>query len=343
MKYEDFVKFLKQEKIDKNVLLLYGEEAYLKQHCKTELLKRISPEQMPEFNIFSYDGRKYDLKSVDEAIEALPVMSDRKLIMFRNSMIFTITGKETATKEYKEFWEKRLKDIPEDVYVIFDEEKVDKRCGLYKKLQKEDAIAEFDYLSENKMINWTTGLFKSMGKVISPHDAKYLVEITAEGMLAVKKEAEKIVAFTQDKIEVTRSDIDEVVVPVLENKVFDMVDAILSKDAYTALEKLQDLTALKEEEIRILGAISSSVDKILTVKLMTDSRMDKTQIAAKSKIPPFLVSKYVSLSAKYQTEDLEALLTKCVKTDRSFKLSPLDKTVLLQRFIADFAGKNGIS
>ncbi len=339
MKYEEFTKYLKQDTVDKNVLLLYGEETFLKQHCKNELLKKISPEQMPEFNTFSYDGKKYDLKSVDEAIEALPVMSDKKLLLFRNSMIFTISGKETATKEYKEFWEKRLSDIPEDVYIVFDEEKIDKRSGLYKRLQKEDAFAEFTYLTENKMINWTVGLFKSMGKNISPHDAKYLVEITGDGMLAVKHEAEKISSYTQGRIDVSRQDIDAVVVPVLENRVFDMVDAILARNAYTALEQLQVLCAIKEEEIRILGAISSSVDKLLTVKLMTNSGMDKTQIASKSKIPPFLVSKYISLSAKYDTKDLETLLSKCVETDRSFKLSPADKTVLLQRFIVEFAGK----
>ena len=340
MKYEEFMKFLKQEKVDKNVLLLYGEEAFLKQHAKTELLKQIMPLEMQEFNVFSYDGRKYDLRAVEEAIEGLPVMAENKLLLFRNSMIFTISGKETATKEYKEFWEKQLSDIPKDVYIVFDEEKVDKRSGLYKRLQKEDAFAEFTHLSENKMINWTIGLFKTLGKVISPHDAKYLVEITGEGMLAVKQEAEKIAAYTQGKIDVVRADIDAVVVPVLENKVFDMVDAILARDAYTALDKLKNLSALKEDEIKILGAISSSVDKLLTIKLMTDSGLDKTQIGAKSKIPPFLVSKYVTLSAKYKTESLEKLLTKCVETDRSFKLSPADKTVLLERFIADFAGEN---
>lgn len=339
MNYETFMKFLKQENIDKNIFLLYGEEVFLKQHAKAELLKRITPDAMPEFNVFSYDDRKYDLKSVEEAIEALPVMSDKKLLLFRNSGVFSISGKEAATKEYKEFWENKLSDIPEDVYIVFDEEKVDKRSGFYKKLEKADQAVEFSFLTENKMINWTIGLFKTMGKVINPHDAKYLVEITGEGMLSVKMEAEKIVSFSQDRASITKTDIDAVVVPVLENRVFEMVDAILAKNAYTALSKLKDLTAMKEDEIKILGAISSSVDKLLTVKLMSESRLDKTQIIQKSKIAPFLVSKYITLSAKYKKESLEALLTKCVETDRKFKNTPVDKTVLLERFIAEFASE----
>lgn len=340
MHYDEFIKHLKQNKTIPNVLLLYGEEVFLKNYGKKELQKRLMPQQMQEFNVFSFDGRKYDLKAVEEAIEALPVLSDRKLLMFRNTMIFAISGRDAATKEYKDFWENRLKDIPEDVYILFDEEKVDKRSGLYKKLQKQDAFVEFSYLSESKMVNWTVGLFKTMGKEIGPHDAKHLVEITGEGMMAVKQEAEKIAAFTQDAVQITRKDIDAVVVPVIENKVFDMVDAILAQDANIAFAKLQDLCALKEDDTRILGAVSASVDKILTVKLMTESKKDRTQIAAQSKIPPFLVSKYTALSAKYTRESLASLLTLCVETDRKFKLSQGDKTVLLQRLIADFAGKS---
>ncbi len=343
MNYDEFIKYLKQEQMNKNLLLLHGEELHLKAYGKRELLNKITPSFMKELNVFEFEGRKYDLKAVDDAIEALPVMSDTKLLVFHNSMIFTVTGSNTATQEYKTYWEKRLLDIPQNVYIIFDEEKVDKRSGLYKKMIKEDAVVEFLYFPENRMIQWVVALFRTMGKMISPHDAKYLIEITEEGMTAIKREAEKIAAFTQDSVHITRTDIDSVVVPVIENRVFDMVDAILTKNATIALSKLNDLSLLKEDATRILVAIISSVEKILTVKLMLESKMDRTQIATKSKIPPFLVSKYITLSTKYTRKDLENLLTLCVTTDEKFKLSRGDKLVILQRLISDFTDSKLIS
>jgi len=343
MNYDEFMKYLKQQQMDKNLLLLHGEELHLKAYGKSELLKRITPSLMKELNVFEFEGRKYDLKAVDDAIEALPVMSDTKLLVFHNSMIFTVTGSNTATQEYKTYWEKRLLDIPENVYIVFDEEKVDKRSGLYKKMVKEDAVVEFSYFPENRMIKWIVALFQTMEKVISPNDAKYLMEITEKGMTAVKREAEKIAAYTQDSVKVTRGDIDSVVVPVVENRVFDMVDAILAKDAPTALLKLNDLFLLKEDTTRILAAIISSVEKILTVKILHESKLDRTQIVAKSKIPPFLASKYIMLSTKYTRKDLENLLTLCVTTDEKFKRSRGDKMVILQRLISDFADAKFIS
>lgn len=339
MNYEEFKKYVKSEKLGNNIFVLFGEEDFLKNHGLKELLKRIEPTEMPEFNISTYDGKKYDLISVKESIEALPVFSDSKLLIFNNSGVFQLTGRDAATKEYKEFWEEIIDEIPQNVNIVFNEDKVDKRSGLYKKLLKRNSVIEFSYLSEAQMINWTVSLFKTFGKIISPHEAKYLIEITQEGMTSVKREAEKIAAYTTGKAQITRQDINDVTVPVVENRVFDMVDAVFSKNAPAALSMLNDLLILKEDETRILGAISSNVEKLLTVKLLSEDRMDSTQIAQKTKIAPFIVSKYIKNASKYKTKDLELLLKKCVETDRIFKQSRSDKAVILQILIAQFATK----
>ena len=336
MNYDEFKKYLKKDNIEKNIFLLYGEEIFLKNHSKKELLSRITPSEMPEFNVFEYEGNKYDLTSVKEAIEALPVFSEHKLLKFNNSGVFQTTGKSAATKEYRTFWEEIIDDIPQNVYIVFDEDKIDKRSALYKKLLKQNSVVEFSYLPEEQLISWTVALFKTMGKIIGPHDAKYLIEITQEGMTSIKREAEKIASYTAEKTAITRQDINDVTVPVIENRVFDMVDALLSKNALQALKMLNDLLLLKEEEIKILGAISSNAEKLLTVKLMNDDGADAAQIASKAKIAPFIVRKYITLSSKYNSDDLKELLSKCVEIDRQFKLKRCDKSVILQTFIADF-------
>ncbi len=339
MNYDEFKKYVKNEHIENNIFVLFGEETFLKNYGKNELLSRIEPKEMPEFNVFVYEGRKYDLASVKEAIDALPVFSDKKLLLFYNSGLFQINGKDAATKEYREFWDELIDNIPENVYIVFDEYTVDKRSGLYKKLLKRNAIVEFSYLSEEKMINWTVGLFKTMGKTITAQDAKYLIEITQDGMTSIKREAEKISAYTEGKTTITRQDINDVTVPVVENRVFDMVDALLSKNVTDALKMLNDLLVLKEEESKILGAISSNVEKLLTVKLMCDDKINREAIASKTKIAPFIISKYITISSKHKTDDLKNLLSKCVETDEIFKLKRCNKSVILQRFIADFATK----
>lgn len=326
----DLKKMLKSGEFPYRVYLLYGEEAFLKAHYQNKLAEYFKPEAMEELNVFLFSGKSYDLSAVDEAIESLPVFADRKLLVFTDSQIFKPDGRNGATAEYRNYWEKRLKDVPEYVYIIFSENEIDKRSALYKYVNKNQAAVEFTYLSENEMIQWTVGLFRTLGKTISPFDAKYLVEITDSGMLAVKREAEKLAAYVKDGLSVGRKEIDAMVTPSVENKVFDMIDALIEKDIHLALIKMNDLFTLKEDANRILGAMMYHVDKLVNTKLLLGQGFGKSEIMSKLKLAPFQAGKYMRECEKYQLEELTALLKRCTKTDAYLKSNSMDNYTLLE-------------
>lgn len=335
MALEDLKKMLKSGTASHNVFLLYGEEVFLKSHYLNKLTELLKPDAMEELNFFRFSGKAYDLAAVDEAIESLPVFAENKLIVFSDSQIFRPDGRTGATAEYRTYWESRIKDIPENVYLLFYENEIDKRSAIYKYVNKNQMVAEFTYLSENEMIQWTIGLFKTLGKTISPHDAKYLVEITDGGMLAVKREAEKLAAYVQDGMQVGHREIDELVTPSIENKVFEMIDALIGKDISLALSKLNDLFLLKEDANRILGAIIYNVDKLINTKLLLEQGADKSEIMSKLKIAPFQAGKYVRDCGKYQLHELSALLMRCAQTDSYLKSNSMDNNTLLELLLIE--------
>lgn len=320
-----------------NVFLLYGEEVFLKSHYFKKLTELLMPDSMEELNYFQFSDKTYDLAAVDEAIESLPVFAENKLIVFSDSQIFKPDGRTGATAEYRSYWENRIKDIPENVYLIFNENEIDKRSAIYKYVNKNQMSVEFSYLSENEMINWTMGLFKTLDKSIKAEDAKYLVEITDSGMMAVKREAEKLAAYVQDNAVVTRADIDELVTPSIENKVFDMIDALIAKNVSLALIKLNDLFLLKEDANRILGAIIYNVDKLINTKLLCEQGSDKNEIISKLKIAPFQAGKYIRDCSRYSINELSALLMKCAQTDSYLKSNSMDNNTLLELLLVESA------
>ena len=139
----DLKKMLKEGTVSGNVFLLYGEETFLKEHYCNQLTTLLKPDMMEELNVFSFSGKNYDIAAVDEAIEALPVFADRKLLLFSDSKIFKPDGRTGAAAEYRSYWEKRLKDIPENVYLVFSESEIDKRSALYKYIAKNQTAAVF--------------------------------------------------------------------------------------------------------------------------------------------------------------------------------------------------------
>ena len=99
--------------------------------------------------------KEYDIRRVDEAIEALPVMADKKLLLFSDSFIFKPDGRTGAKSAYRDYWAERLRDIPDYVSILFDESEIDKRSALLKQADKIGACVEFSYMTENEMVRWT--------------------------------------------------------------------------------------------------------------------------------------------------------------------------------------------
>ena len=337
MKIDELKQIIKGQAPAPNVFLLWGEEAFLKAHYKKQLVALFSPDVMEELKVFVFEGKNYSISEVDEAIEALPVMAEKKLLLFNGSLIFKPDARTGAKAEYREYWEKRLSDIPEYVSIIFDETEIDKRSALMKRVDKEGACVEFAYMTEEEMVRWTVRLFSTMEKTISIPDARYLNEITAEGMMAVRREAEKLVAYAGDRTEITRSDIDALVVPAIEEKVFEMVEAMLEKNADKAHKLLSDLFSLKTDAHQILPAIIYNVDKLLQTKILTEQNADKKEIMSKLQISPFAATKFMRYSAKYGKDILVQVACRVAETDEQLKANSMNNDILISLLVSEIA------
>lgn len=333
-------KILKTKETDKKIFLLWGEEAFLRSHYRKRLTELFYPSVMPELNMFTFEGKDCDINAIDSAIESLPVMDETKLLVFSDSLIFKTDSKTGASAEIREYWQKRIKDIPDYVRIIFSEAEIDKRSALYKTLLKNGSAFEFSYLTEEKLKRWTVGLFKNFGKTILPGDAAYLVGICPEGMMSIKREAEKLCAYKLEDDAVTREDIDNLVAPRLNDRVFDMVSAMLNKKTEPALMILSDLFLLKTEPAQIMGAIIYNIDKLIFVKLLKSEGRDNREIASKLKIAPFQMTKFSETCGKYTKEQLYELSGRAAQTDLLLKSNSMDKNVVLQLFVTETAEKS---
>ncbi len=337
LKIDELKQILKGQKPMPRVFVLWGEEAHLKAHYKKELIALSSPDMMEDMNVFMFEGKNYSLSAVDEAIEALPLMADRKLLVFTDSLIFKPDARTGAKAEYREYWEKRLEDIPEYVTIIFDEPDVHKGSKVLKLADKFGGCVEFNYVSEEEMVRWTVRLFAHFEKEISPADARYLNEITAAGMMAVRREVEKITAYVGERRQVTRADIDLLVTPPMEDKVFDMVAAMLNHKTDEALKLLSDLQALKVEVHQIMGAIIYNVDKLMQTKALVEGGADKSQIMSKLKTSPFMASKFMRDCAKYSAESLGKLVKRLAEADGHIKGYSMDNGNVMALLVAEIA------
>ena len=68
----------------RRINLLYGEETYLTAHYTQRIAELAVSEDFGGFNLQSFDGDNASVEQIEEAVNALPLMAERKCVVLRD-------------------------------------------------------------------------------------------------------------------------------------------------------------------------------------------------------------------------------------------------------------------
>jgi len=246
-----------------NIYIFSGEEDFLIDFYTKEIISKVTDPDTKEFNLLKIYNNLPQDSEIDSFVNSYPFMSEKKVLIIEDTKIFKKTPDSVKT-----FFSELVSNIPEYMIIIFAEKEIDKRNALYKQISKIYPVCEFEFQSIQALSTWITKFFNSNGKEIARDDASYICEIAGPSMLCLKAEAEKLISFTEGET-ITREIIVSLVTRNIENRVFAMIDDIVSSDNINAMKKLSDLKALNEEPIKIISIIFNkfaAFHKLLTLK-----------------------------------------------------------------------------
>lgn len=289
--------------------LLFGNEEYLVRQFKETLVSTlISNDDTMNFSL--YKGDHCDVKTILNDAETMPFFSDRRVILVEDSGFFNKANDMLADG---------FETIPDTTVLIFCEKNVDKRLRTYKALAKSGTLLEFETPDEATLLAWLKKRLKSDGCSVDDAAVYKLLEATGSDMNRLQNEAEKLKSYCFEKKRITAADVEQLCVSQIENKVFDMTDAIAQQDTETALRLYNDLLMLREPAMRVLYLITRHYNILLQIKKMLEECANQKRIAAVVKIPPFAVKKY---TAQCKNETYQSLLAKaesCLNADFKIK------------------------
>lgn len=296
----------------KQAYLLYGEEEYLEHQYRDKFLQAMTdPEDTMNFHRF--EGNKIDVQEVISLADTLPFFSDYRTILIIDSGWFKSSCEEMA--EY-------LKHPSETVRFLFVEKEVDKRGKMYKALNKEGADIEFKEMVKPSICRWMAGVATREGKKISDGAMELLIQRAGLDMGALHNEMEKLLSYTHERNQITEADVEALVARTLEDRVFEMVEAIVGKQQKKALLLYYDLLALQKRPNDVLFLLTRQFNHMMQAKELKDKGYDKSGIAKKMKLPAnqtFLADKYPRQAARYSLEGLKKIVTDCAETEEAIK------------------------
>lgn len=311
----------------KQAYLLYGDEAYLKQQYKHNLIKALNPDG-DTMNFNHYEGRGIDVKELIDLCETMPFFADRRVILLEDTGFFKNKCEELA--DY-------MKELPEYLCLIFVEDEVDKRSRMYKAVKACGRIGEFAQQDEKTLMRWAAGILGREGKKITQRDMELLLTMTGVDMGNLRMELEKLITYTGERDVVTREDITEVCTTQTQNKIFDMVRAVTEKNQKRALDLYYDLLTLKEPPMRILFLLAKQFRQLLLVKEYTEEGVAQPEMAGRLGVPSFVVKNIASCARSYRISELRQAVTDFVDAEEAVKTGRLQDVLSVELLIVKYS------
>lgn len=351
------IEILKQEvtnRLIRNVYLFYGAEDFLIRKYVSQIEAVVVSPDFKELNIQVLEG-KLDVQTLIDACLTVPFLSEKKLLIVKNSGLFKKLKSEEEgeeadddkTAEPKQKKKNKEKDpildflgaLPSHVVLIFCESEIDKRKKIVDIIAKKGLVVEFSYQKPEDLAKWIGLELKSQHIRILPEDAAFLVELSDPGMTALYSQIQKLITFVSNKGQVERQDIEKMVVRSIKSIIFDLTGAICERNVKKSLGFLKDMIELKEPMPLLFYMIASQFRKILSIKMLLNQGVLRSNLAQKMKLHPYAVEKLLPFVDRFSTQELREAVKESYAIDFASKNGLLDAQIAAELLIIQFAGR----
>lgn len=311
----------------KHIYLLFGEEAYLVRQYKHALLAALVPEG-DEMNFTRYREKEFDEASMIETANTLPFFADYRVILVEDSGCF---------ERKCELLEDYIDHIEDTAYLIFVEDKVDKRKALYKKVQKIGDTEELKLPDEAVLKRWMGKRIRQAGLNITVSAWASFYARTGDSMDNMSNEMDKLISYCAGQEAIREEDVDAICASWVEDKIFDMIEAIAAKNPKRVMDLYRDMLLKRESPLRILILLRSQFVRLLTLKEMSRRREKDADISKATRIPQFYIGKNLNLANNFSTEDLSELLARAGDLEAEIKTGRIKEQTGLEMLMMTYA------
>ncbi len=327
--------------------LLCGDEVYLIHAYRQALEKRLSPSP-DDMNFLSVSGDEADLDQLADFGMLAPFMSERRVIVIRDSGWFDKGGDKESVKKGSDRLLEILGNLPKTTYIIFAERHVGaknprflyftgKQKSEIQTLKSADMlVTEFKSLQGPDLIKWIAGYADHGGKRISKKAAYMLPERLGSDMFLLSKELDKLIGYTGQRSEIKESDVEAITGGAVSARVYELTDAVAMGDRVKALTIYRNLVYNKESVDEIFISLMRQFDTMYRLKGFEGSGIPIDSIAEKVGMPPAVRWKarsYMKMAGSFTYPGLEKLVIYLAELDEQVKTEGLARQVAAELFL----------
>ena len=260
-----------KEKLEKGkppaALLLLGDEPYLRDACRAQLIETFVPEAARTWAVSRYSADRGETQSALEQAQTLPMLAKQQVIFLEEAEAIEKLG-EKAREEAVEQLTAYLNDPAPFTILVVEAEKLDMRMQLGKKLADLALVVEVG-LGERvedrvaAAVGLAKALAKEQGVEFEKGAAEDLAEFVSGDLLRLKTEVEKLTTYAAERKMIRREDVSTMVISEKTATIWEVADLIASRQPRKALEFIERLLREGEEPVMMVGGLAWMYRKLI--------------------------------------------------------------------------------
>lgn len=307
IKFEDLKGCLKQ-KIS-TTYLLSGVDEYLLSSAYKMLVKA-SEIEVEDLNLIKFAEGVIDCNDVVRAAETMPVFSNKKIVYLDLRL-----AKKSELKNVKLLNDYIANANPTTVLIINVGANEDD-FGFDKKGVEVVDCNRLDIKFVEAKVN---SVLKAKQKSISATALKMLIEYCLGDMAKIMVEADKLIAYIGDRVEIQNKDIEEIVTRSIEYQVFELTEALAKKNSVKVYSILGDMKAKRDEYKMLPALIYAHFRRLFHISL--NAGTSNAELAKMLGVKEFAVKMAQAQAKLFSKSALKKINTLCADLDFDLKQS----------------------
>ncbi|AOA03905.1 DNA polymerase III subunit delta [Carnobacterium maltaromaticum] len=321
------------------VYLFLGTESYLADSAKQTLIQATLAEDERDLNFGIYDMEEVPVGVALDDAESVPFFGDKRLVIMDRPNFFTAEKSKQKIDHDLVWLENYLKNPPDFTILAFfaPYEKLDERKKITKLLKKTATVIEVNTLSEKEVRHFLKDTIANEGYTMTPEAFELFIQLTDAKLSTAMSELPKLLLFSSDTKQITKSAVNDLVAKSLEQNIFALVEYVLKRQTANALSLYQDLLLQKEDPIKINAILMTQFRLLLQVKFLEKKGYQQGDSAGMLKVHPYRVKLAIQQARKFSEKVLISAFEGLVDAEYRLKTGQGDKEMQFELFVLQFA------
>ena len=312
------------KKAVKPIVVLVGQDAYLLDAARREVVAAALGEADPQTCLAQYDST-VELTAVLDELRTLPFLGSRRVVL--------ISPADEFVSSHREALEKYVESPSEQSVLVLVVSSWSSATRLAKAVARVGEVVSCTVPEKGSLARWIAAAAERRGKTIDRQAAELLEEWVGRDYALLDGEIEKLSLHAGSREAITVEDVSAVSIATAGPEAYALADALTAGDTRPALEALGGMLTARGEEFRVLGLIGWHLRRALAAAEKVQAGVPPPK-ALPDYLPPGPKAAMLELIRRRPTARLSGDLRRLLRADLAMKSGANPQAVLAELVVA---------